>query len=196
MFPYRNNRTVDNPTRRTAAGSSHRPHRPAPHEESGGQDREIIMNRIVTFTGCTAAVLALGLAVTGTAEAATVDPATSAQSLYSITMYVDNDSSVPLTYYTSSHNDNGHWQQQSPTTIKANGGSATITAYTNNPDGFEATVDYLTPDGHAVLVQAVNYLGESDSAGDSDTDDPALTLTTSVLGGTSGTYYYLIQNAS
>jgi hypothetical protein len=158
------------------------------------------MNRVIAITGGALAAFALSLSVAGSAEAATVSPTgagpdNAADSMYTITMYVDNDSSSPLTLFTSSHNHDGHWQQQSPTVV-AKDSSVTVTAYTNNPAGFEATLDYLTPDGHSVLMQAVNYVGESDTAGDSNTDDPALSLQTSVLGGMSGDYYYLVQNAS
>lgn len=153
------------------------------------------MNRLVILTGCVAGALAVGLVATGTAHAATPTPATSSPGMYGIEMDISNNSTVPLTLFDAEHNNYGHWQQQSPTTIPADS-SATVTAYTDDPAGFETSLDYLTPDGHSVLLQAVNYAAKSNNTGDSNTDDPALSLTSTPNGGMFATYDYFLQASS
>jgi hypothetical protein len=157
------------------------------------------MNRIVTFAGCTAAVVALAIGCAGAAAAATT-PATQGPQeqpgMYSIEMDLSNNSAMPLTLFSASHDyagkNTGDWQQRAPQSIAAYG-SAVVTAYTDDPSGFEATLDYLTPDGHAVLFQAVNYVGKATNTGDSETDDPALTLTADAGHGMFATYSYFLQ---
>jgi hypothetical protein len=151
-----------------------------------------IARRIVASS---VAAIALSSAACGVASAATPQPAeqaavvTKAQALpgtHYIEMDIYNNTNQPLTLASASHDyvgsNNGHWQQRPLTTLGADS-SETVTAYTDSMSGFEVSLDYTTPAGKAVLLQAVNYFGKSDNAGSTQSLDPSISVATSLVTG-------------